>query len=834
MKLALQTLLRLIAGTYFVLTSLYCLLAFHPYTYCAFIKAPPYPWMPWFVHHQASLYWLAVAAGLGAGNGRRSESGQWRTKEPGFILTVAILLLAGIYISIFPFLSGLQSNQRTYWWSVASLLPVAGFALLRSSNSAPANPDRKQAASFGYSSGLLVALIVSAIYTVGVRLQVYKESHSLGPHAQDFELALWSLVCHTMLAVAVLSFLNLIYLIAAKTSKPPTVRRWMIGTSIVAALWLVLRRFLDNSMSFDGPGASGYALALSLALTLWGFWTVLPILERLQAEEGKPSAVQSAATWFVVAILAVLALMSRSLIGGEDWNGFVGGTWALSVWIVMSLCLYRLRPARSNYSGAVILGTLLASAMAYKSLQATEIFWGKPLGSTDDEISLKFEEYADRDSSFLLAHHVLGNSRSEVCGDMCRILRQYTNVRNTHINQGVKLVDHLGPAQGERPNIFIFVIDSMRPDYLGAYNQSIDYTPNLDTLARDSIVFHNTYTQYAGTSISEPAIWAGAQLLHTHFPQPFDEVNSLRTLAKTDGYQLVVSHDTVLQQLFTPDDNLTKLDVGKLWNSFEACSTVGQLESVLDAKQDKVTPVLFYAQPMNVHQFARNDVPSPTSQHWPERPGLNTRITYEVHWVDSCLGQFFSYLKQRGMYDNSIIIVASDHGDATGEFGRRSHSSSIWPEVMHVPLIIHLPPALRQQVVYDDKRLAALTDITPTLFYLLGHKPIRHNALYGRPLFAASQEELDNYPQRDLFLASDLHAVYGILTADGRYLYTTYDSPAQSYLFDLAADPNAQHDILTPALKQRYDEEIIEHLQAIGDYYGYRPGVGSLLASTAR
>jgi len=130
--------------------------------------------------------------------------------------------------------------------------------------------------------------------------------------------------------------------------------------------------------------------------------------------------------------------------------------------------------------------------------------------------------------------------------------------------------------------------------------------------------------------------------------------------------------------------------------------------------------------------------------------------------------------------------------------------------------------------------LATLTDIAPTLFYLLGHKPIRHNALYGRPLFAASKEELDSYSHDDLFLASDLHAVYGILTADGRYLYTTYDSPAQSYLFDLNHDPNAQHDILTPALKQRYDEEIIEHLQAIGDYYGYKPGVRSLLASTAR
>jgi arylsulfatase A-like enzyme len=233
-----------------------------------------------------------------------------------------------------------------------------------------------------------------------------------------------------------------------------------------------------------------------------------------------------------------------------------------------------------------------------------------------------------------------------------------------------------------------------------------------------------------------------------------------------------------------------------------------------------------------VHQFARNDVPGPASQHWPDRAGLNTRITYEVHWVDSRLGEFFNYLKQRGMYDDSIIIVTSDHGDATGEFGRVSHSTSIWPEIMHVPLIIHLPPKMRGHLVYDDTRLSTLTDITPTLYYLLGHRPLRQNPLYGRPLFAETRQELDRYQPKDLLLASDVRAVYGILTADGQYLYTVYDSPAQSYLFDLAADPNAEHNILTAPLKQRYDEEIIEHLQLIGDFYGYKPGVGSLLASS--
>jgi arylsulfatase A-like enzyme len=151
---------------------------------------------------------------------------------------------------------------------------------------------------------------------------------------------------------------------------------------------------------------------------------------------------------------------------------------------------------------------------------------------------------------------------------------------------------------------------------------------------------------------------------------------------------------------------------------------------------------------------------------------------------------------------------------------------------MHVPLIVHLPRKMREQVTYDDARLSTLTDIAPSLYYLLGHKPIRENPLYGRPLFTGTRQELESYAAHDLLLASDVRAVYGILTSDGRYLYTTYDSPAQSYLFDLSSDPNAQHNILTAPLKQHYDEQIIDDLHMIGNFYGYRPGVESLLASS--
>ncbi len=839
LRLWLNTLLRLAWGTYFVLTSLYCILAFLPYTFCAFIKAPPYPWMPWFVRHQAGLFWAASAVAV-ASNWRVRES--WSRRARGFLAGLGLLAMAGAYLTFRPFLPGLESTPAAYGWSLASLLALGSLSLWRSGSAEEkdgpsATYETADEGVFSYSGGLLIAMVVSLIYMGGAWMRVYSEKRMLGFHSADAELAFWSLVSHCSIAIVVLSALNLIYLIAARTRKPRAVRFGLTGGLIVAGLFSAAVHFLNGAMSFDGWAARVYAAGLALALTLWGFSLVLPLLARQRAQALKEAprkffSWRSLGTWISITILAALALASRSLIGGEDWNGFVGSTWALFFWVAMSLCIIRLRPERAKYSAAAVVGTLLVSAFVYKGLQASEIFWGRPLGSTDDEISRKFEEYGQRDASFELAHHVLGNGRTQKCGDLCRILREHTNIRDTHIRAGVDLVETLTRMQGQRPNIFIFVIDSMRPDYLGAYNPAhVDYTPNLDALARDSVVFKNAYTHYAGTSLSEPGIWSGALLLHTHLPQPFEKVNSLQTMAQVDGYHTVVSYDTVLRQMFPASQDMIKLDTDKgLWNQFEACSTVQQLESTLDGRENKSDPVLFYAQPMNVHQFAHNDMPSPASQHWPSRAGMNSRITYEVHWVDSCLGGFFSFLKQRGMYDNSIIVIASDHGDATGEFGRTSHSTSIWPEIMHVPLIIHLPPKMREHLVYDDRRPSTLTDITPTLFYLLGHRPIRQNPLYGRPLFAETRQELDAYPKRDLLLASDVRAVYGILTADGRYMYVTYDFPEESYFFDLSTDPNAERNVLTPALKRHYDEEIIEHLQLIADYYGYKPGIGSLLA----
>lgn len=825
LRLLLATFFRLIWGIYLLLSSIYCLLAFLPYTFFALVKAPPYEWIAGFAHYQGILY-LAMLTPVAILQLRKQ-------RDLMAMAAFSLLGAAGIYLVARPFMPHLQNDWSAYWWGLASLVPLIVVAVLGVRGHWPEDRGTADGRSpFVYSNALLLAICVAVVYAISAAMHSWTEVRPLGAHWAQLEMAGWSGLTHVVVGMLVFSILNLIRIVSWRTRRPQTVNMVLVATAVFVALWIVLLRFVDSALTFSGVTAYVCSGCLSFAVTLLSISLVVPFLAKSSQNSREGIHSNKLVLLGILAGAASVAVAFPSLIGGGDWNGVLQSGWTLMFWMVVGGCILGLRPNRKKYSAGTVVAVLLVSGFAYKSLQATEIFWAKPLGSTDDEVGRAMETYAAHDASFQLVHHILGNGHSESCAELCRIMREYSNIRDAHAKAEVDLVDSLAASRGMRPNIFLLVIDSLRPDYLGAYNPKVDFTPNLDAFARESISLHNVYTQYAGTTLSEPAIWSGTQLLHAHYIQPFSRVNNLEKLARVDGYKLVVSYDTVLRQILSADNDVIKLDTEKpLWNQFEVCSTLRQTAAVLDGRRDNTQPLLFYAQPMNVHQFARNNMPSIKDDHWRERPGFNNRIAHEVSQVDGCVGDFLKFLKARSLYDHSIIILTSDHGDATGEFGRYSHSLSIYPEVMRVPLIVHLPPEMRRRMVYEEAHLSALTDITPSLYYLLGHCPVRSNPLFGHPLFVESEDELSEHQRNELFLASDERAVYGWLTENGRYLYATYDSPAQSFLFDLSRDPNAEHNILTPPLKQRYDEEIINQLHAIAEFYGYNPGVGSLLAA---
>ena len=122
----LSTIARLLWGASLVLTSVYCLLAFLPYTYFELIKSPAYEWMPWLARHQGNL------SGRTGGNlfcGMATGQKSW-----GDFSVRTILLGYGLCLLDRPFLPSVEDNWVAYCWGLIALCPLivsAGFAVVR-------------------------------------------------------------------------------------------------------------------------------------------------------------------------------------------------------------------------------------------------------------------------------------------------------------------------------------------------------------------------------------------------------------------------------------------------------------------------------------------------------------------------------------------------------------------------------------------------------------------------------------------------------------------------------------------------------------------------------
>jgi len=89
----------------------------------------------------------------------------------------------------------------------------------------------------------------------------------------------------------------------------------------------------------------------------------------------------------------------------------------------------------------------------------------------------------------------------------------------------------------------------------------------------------------------------------------------------------------------------------------------------------------------------------------------------EVAYSDACLGKLFQYLRQRGLYDRSLIVMMSDHGESLGAHGESMHGIFLYDETIHVPLLFKLPGSL-----LAGKRVTTrvrLLDVAPTLLSML-------------------------------------------------------------------------------------------------------------------
>src|SRR5262249_3537891 len=135
--------------------------------------------------------------------------------------------------------------------------------------------------------------------------------------------------------------------------------------------------------------------------------------------------------------------------------------------------------------------------------------------------------------------------------------------------------------------------------------------------------------------------------------------------------------------------------------------------------------VFAYSLPQDLHVSNIISASVPAGESY---PGFHPPYAARVHRIDACFGQFVDFLKRRGRYDRSLIIVTADHGEMLGEEGFWGHVYYLFPPVVEVPLLVHLP-ASAPHLSVDVDGVQLTTDITPTIYAALGYLPAP-----GRPL----------------------------------------------------------------------------------------------------
>lgn len=162
----------------------------------------------------------------------------------------------------------------------------------------------------------------------------------------------------------------------------------------------------------------------------------------------------------------------------------------------------------------------------------------------------------------------------------------------------------------------------------------------------------------------------------------------------------------------------------------------------------------------------------------------------EIACLDGQLRKLFAYLKKTGLYDPSLIIVTSDHGEMFGEHGLADHRCELYQEVVHVPLIVKLPQGM--QAGRREHRLVTLRDVFYEIVGVCG-------------LLAAEQKPAEDdfdFPAVAEFYDQQFGLQQAFYYQD--YKYMSYEKNKGPQLFNLKDDPAEQHNLLAkfPAIRK--------------------------------
>ncbi len=302
------------------------------------------------------------------------------------------------------------------------------------------------------------------------------------------------------------------------------------------------------------------------------------------------------------------------------------------------------------------------------------------------------------------------------------------------------------PQPGRRPNLVIYLVDTLRADRLGCYGYDRPTSPNLDRFADEATLFEAAIAQAPWTRPSVASILTGlgplAHGVRTVEDRLPAKAETLAERLKGAGYRTAafstnwnVSTVTGFEQGF--DDFL-------FFPQEPGSGSVNRrVLAWLDTKRGE-QPFFLYIHTLDPH--APYEPPADLREQL--APGLRPKagtledlrrlysskgkrrarmidevsLLYdaEVAANDRSFGALLDALRERGLYDETLIVFVADHGEELGEHGGLGHAHSLYSDQLDIPLVIKLPSQASQTAGRRVSRLAQQVDLVPTLLAAAG------------------------------------------------------------------------------------------------------------------
>jgi arylsulfatase A-like enzyme len=628
--------------------------------------------------------------------------------------------------------------------------------------------------------------------TLEVALQVFIPGSAIRnnqlPIGARFFLLSYSLMASVLFIGGIVGGLGLFGWSCSRVFRPRTPSRWITGAFGIFVTWLILLLY----------GAS-WAL----------FWQTGSFIDSQTFLFLAPHPLQ-VFHWVEADIAVTLVILS------------LGSTWVVSSWLPRSLERWQAKSQRR-----LVLAWSWAIGVCFLGSLFGELYSGTD-GRQFMQAAILYTKSRDKTSGPF--SYLLTDIRRHIRYDPDTFDGDNIDIIQRPI---ISMDQYLAGAGGrltKRWNVVLIIVESLRADQLRAYGSNRGVMPTLDLLANESRVFLNAYSQSSHTN------YATLVPLSSHYPL---RSATSYTYAENPSYPRVLIYD-VLKALgyhtaifsssneywggminYLQTDNIDRFfhaanfkgptyvmpgdagfaawtketkHAGSVDDRFTVSEAINWIESLkggafflaMNLQNSHLPYVIPY-------DFPRRFGPKKLDfairfAHFPRDKVQVVKDVYadSLAYMDAQIARLIEHLKNKGIWENTVVIITSDHGQAFYEHDFASHASALFNEVMRVPLIIRVP-GIKARL---EDRLAQHVDIPPSILGLLG-VPV-HPSFQGIDLLNSVPD-----PKRSAYMVAQtpLAYQYGIVRSGHKLIYDEHER--QYSLYNLVSDPEEKTDIAT-------------------------------------